>query len=255
MKSSMKQFVFIIAFLLPVLCKGQAIDNSENKNMDMKVEEFLEKRASLIKSYPVKPMYYIQINKQECKVIVSVNDILIGHQFVKDEGQTMLLPINAYLRSSGEFSYGIEVLPKKNELYLTDKAWVDVKIYYLEDKEQPLSEAKQLGESLRLPANIGEKKLKVFKGESCFTAELPFDYSDRLKNAQDLSAIPDLEQKVVDYYNKVQKWIIDCDLYTFLRETADVTLHEAEMIYLKKEDYPEFTKGAKVFFNIDGVLA
>lgn len=153
----MKQFVFIIAFLLPVLCKGQAIDNSENKNMDMKVEEFLEKRASLIKSYPVKPMYYIQINKQECKVIVSVNDILIGHQFIEDEGQTMLLPINAYLRSSGEFSYGIEVLPKKNELYLTDKAWVDVKIYYLEDKEQPLSEAKQLGESLRLPANIGEK--------------------------------------------------------------------------------------------------
>ena len=46
MKSSMKQFVFIIAFLLPVLCKGQAIDNSENKNMDMKVEGFLEKRAS-----------------------------------------------------------------------------------------------------------------------------------------------------------------------------------------------------------------
>ena len=112
----MKQFVFIIAFLLPVLCKGQAIDNSENKNMDMKVEGFLEKRASLMKSYPVKPMYYIQINKQECKVIVSVNDILIGHQFVKDEGQTMLLPINAYLRSSGEFSYGIKVLPRKNGL-------------------------------------------------------------------------------------------------------------------------------------------
>lgn len=254
MKSSMRQFVFIIAFLLPVLCKGQAIDNLENKNMDMKVEEFLEKQASLMKSYPVKPMYYIQINKQECKVIVSVNDILIGHQFVKDEGQTMLLPINAYLRSSGEFSYSIEVLPKKNELYLTDKAWVDVKIYYLEDKEQPLSEAKQLGESLNLPANIGEKKLKVFKGESRFTAKLPFDYSDRLENAQDLTTIPNLEQKVVDYYNKVQKWIIDCDLYTFLRETADITVCKAEMLYLKKEDYSEFSKGAKVFFNVDGVL-
>ena len=96
--------------------------------------------------------------------------------------------------------------------------------------------------------------MKVFKGESRFTAKLPFDYGDRLKNAQDLTTIPNLEQKVVDYYNKVQKWIIDCDLYTFLRETTDVTLHEAEMIYLKKEDYSEFSKGAKVFFNLDGVL-
>lgn len=254
MRSSIRQVAFIIAFLLPVLCKGQVTNNLENKNMNMRVEEFLEKQASLMKSYPIKPIYYIQISKQECRVIVSVNDILMGHQFVKDKGQTMLLPINAYLRSSGEFSYSIEVLPKKNELYLTDKAWVDVKIYYLENKEQPLSEAKQLGESLNLPTNIGEKKLKVFKGESRFTAKLPFDYSDRLKNARDLTTIPNLEQKVVNYYNKVQRWIIDCDLYTFLKETADVTVYIAEMLYLKKEDYSEFSKGAKVFFNVDDVL-
>lgn len=254
MKSSLRQLVFIMVFLLPVLCKGQAVDNLESKNMDMKVEKFLEEQASLMKSYSVKPMYYIQISKQECRVLVSVNNILMGHQFVKDEGETMLLPINAYLRSSGDFSYSIEVLPKKNEMFISEGAWVDVKIYYLEDKVQPLSEAKQLGKSLNLPTNIGDKKLKVFKGESHFTAKLPFDYSDKLKNAQDLTMIPNLEQKVVDYYNKVQKWIVDCDLYTFLKETADVTLYEAEMIYLKKEDYSEFSKGAKVFFNVDGVL-
>lgn len=222
--------------------------------MDMTIESFLEKQASLMKSYSVKPMYYIQINKQACRVLVSVNDILLGHQFVEDEGETMLLPINAYLRSSGEFSYSIEVLPKKNDIYLTDKAWVDVKIYYLENKEQPLSEAIQLGKSLNLPTNIEEKQLKVFRGKSHFTAKLPFDYSGRLKNAKDLTTIPNLEQKVVDYYNKVQKWIIDCDLYNFLRETADVTVCKAEMLYLKKEDYSEFSKGAKVFFNVDGIL-
>lgn len=253
-KSSMKQLIFIMALLLPIVCKGQVIDNSESKNMEMKVEKFLEGQASLIKSYPVKPMYYIQVNKQACRVIVSVNEILMGHQFVEDEGETMLLPINVYLGSSGEFSYSIEVLPKKNEAYLTNEAWVDVKIYYLENKEQPLSEAKQLGERLNLPTNIGEKKLKVFRGESRFTAKLPFDYSDKLKNAQDLTTIPNLEQKVVDYYNKVQRWIIDCDLYTFLRETADVTVYKAEMLYLKKEDYSEFSKGAKVFFDVDGIL-
>lgn len=94
--------------------------------------------------------------------------------------------------------------------------------------------------------------MKVFKGESCFTAELPFDYSDRLKNAQDLSAIPDLEQKIVDYYNKVQKWIIDCDLYTFLRETADVTLRKAEMLYLKRKIILNFQKGLKFSLTLMG---
>lgn len=254
MKSNMRQLVFIMIFLLPVLCKGQAVDNLESKNMDMKVEKFLEEQASLMKSYSVKPMYYIQINKQECRVLVSVNNILMGHQFVEDEGETMLLPINAYLRSSGEFSYSIEVLPKKNDIYLTDKAWVDVKIYYLENKEQPLSEAIQLGQSLNLPTNIGDKQLKVFRSKSHFAAKLPFDYRDRLNNAKDLTTIPNLEQKVIDYYEKVQKWIIDCDLYTFLRETADVTVYKAEMLYLKREDYSEFSKGAKVLFNIDGII-
>ena len=244
----------LISFALVFFCKGQVANNQKNKNMDMKIEHFLEEQASLMKSYSVNPMYYIQISKQACRVLVSVNDILMGHQFVKDEGQTMLLPINAYLRSSGEFSYSIEVLPMKDDVFLNNGAWVDVKIYYLKNKEQPLSEAIQLGKSLNLPTNIGEKQLKCFKEKSYFTAKLPFDYSDRLKNAQDLSTIPNLEQKVVDYYHKIQRWIIDCDLYTFLRETADVTLYEAEMIYLKKEDYSECSKGAKVFFNIDGVL-
>lgn len=245
----MKQLIFIIAFLLPVLCKGQ-----KTENMNTKIEKLLNEQASLMKSYSVKPMYYIQVNKQECRVLVSVNGILMGHQFVKDKGETMLLPINYYLRSSGEFSYNIEVLPKKNDIYLTDKAWADVKIYYLEKKEQPLSDAIQVGKSLNLPTNIGGKRLKVFRDKSHFTAKLPFDYSDRLKNAKDLTTIPNLEQKVIDYYNRVHKWIIDCDLYTFLRETADVTVYKAEMLYLKKEDYSEFSKGAKVFFNIDGVL-
>ena len=129
-----------------------------------------------------------------------------------------------------------------------------MKIYYLDDKNKPLDEVKQLGESLKLPENIEDKKMGVYKAASKFTAALPFDYSDRLKNARDLTTIPNLEQKVVDYYKKVQRWIIDCDLYTFLRETADVTVYEAEMLYIKKEDYAEFSKGAKVFFNIDGVL-
>lgn len=242
----------LISFAMVFFCNGQTI--SKYKNMNMKVEEFLKEQASLMKPYSVKPMYYIQVNKQACRVLVSVNDILIGHQFVEDEGETMLLPINAYLRSSGDFSYSIEVLPKKNDIYLTDKAWVDVKIYYLKDKEQALSEAIQLGESLNLPTNIEEKQLKVFRGKSYIAAELPFNYSNILNNAKDLTTIPNLEQKVVDYYNKVRKWIIDCDLYTFLRETADVTLYKAEMLYLKKEDYSEFSKGAKVFFNIDEVL-
>lgn len=253
MKSNMRQLVFIMIFLLPVLCKGQAVDNLESKNMDMKVEKFLEEQASLMKSYSVKPMYYIQINKQECRVLVSVNNILMGHQFVEDEGETMLLPINAYLRSSGEFSYSIEVLPKKNDIYLTDKAWVDVKIYYLENKEQPLSEAIQLGQSLNLPTNIGDKQLKVFRSKSHFAAKLPFDYSDRLNNAKDLTTIPNLEQKVIDYYEKVQKWIIDCDLYTFLRETADVTVYKAEMLYLKREDYSEFSKELRFYLTLMGL--
>ena len=86
----MKQLIFVIAFLLPVLCKGQ---NTEN--MNTKIEKLLKEGASSMKQYSPKPMYYIQVSKQACRVLVSINDILMGHQFVEDEGQTMLLPINA----------------------------------------------------------------------------------------------------------------------------------------------------------------
>lgn len=256
--NDMKNYaVLLICLCFASLGKGQVLNEVNNNNMDIRIKNYFEEQLSKMKSYYPKPMYYIQVNKQACRVLVSVNNILLGIQFVEDEGESMLLPINDYLLSSGNFEYGIEVLPMKGKEYLTSKAWVEAKIYYLDSEEKPLEDVVQLGETLGLPTYIEDNKLSVYKASSNFTATLPYDYSERLKNARDLSTVPDLEQKVLDYYNKIHQWMLKCDLYSFLEETKEQLWKSGDMYYdyEKKESFIEGTLyGCKNFFYINDAI-
>ena len=58
-----------------------------------KMEELIQEELGMVKTYPEKPAYYLQVNKTGCRLLVRVNDIPVGYHFVKDEGQSMLYPI------------------------------------------------------------------------------------------------------------------------------------------------------------------
>ena len=63
-----------------------------------KLEELIKEELQMVKTYPEKPAYYLQINKTGCRLLVRVDDIPIGYHFVENEGESMLYPIKDLTR-------------------------------------------------------------------------------------------------------------------------------------------------------------
>ena len=43
-----------------------------------KMEELIQEYLGMVKTYPEKPAYYLQVNKTGCRLLVRVNDIPVG---------------------------------------------------------------------------------------------------------------------------------------------------------------------------------
>ena len=206
-----------ILFVMLLACtKCQAQNNSQNheqtiKDQKTELEEIAKHEFSLLTDYKTKPMYYLQINKSACRVLVRVDDIPLGYQFVRDGGQSMLYPINDCLMKSGKHSYSVEVYPMKGRPYITKDAWVNIKPVYLAHKDDSLQKATIIGKELSLPKNIEEQKLAHYATSNTLEATLPFDYSSRLTQASDLRKLSNLEDLVVRRYDEIRQYIVKCD--------------------------------------------
>ena len=88
----------------------------------------------MVKTYPEKPAYYLQINKTGCRLLVRVDDIPIGYHFVENEGESMLYPINDVLFGSGKHTVSIQVYPRTGETEVTKNASVNIKTIYYQEK-------------------------------------------------------------------------------------------------------------------------
>lgn len=86
---------------------AQTKTGTDMKQEIKKMEELIQEYLGMVKTYPEKPAYYLQVNKTGCRLLVRVNDIPVGHHFVKNEGQSMLYPINDLLLGSGKHTVSI----------------------------------------------------------------------------------------------------------------------------------------------------
>lgn len=210
---------------------AQVKTKTENdmKQQIVKMEELIKKRLQMVKTYPEKPAYYLQINKTGCRLLVRVDDIPIGYHFVKNDGQSMLYPINDVLFGSGKHTVSIQVYPRTEETEVTKNASVNIKVVHY--KEKLVGMPTTLVE-LDTPEDIGTKKLPIYTDSVSFNATLPFNHKRILAEAKDLRKVPDLEKKVLAHYNKVRRMMIDGKYYEYQKMRLSTTWVLTDMNYL-----------------------
>lgn len=201
----------------------------EMKQEIAKLEELIQDELKMVKSHEDRPAYYLQINKSGCRLIVSVDDISLGHPFVKDDGQTMLYPVNDVLFGGGEHTVRIDVYPRSWESEVSKEAWVNVKVCYYAQK---LKGQVEVLTEMTTPNEIGTFKLPLFTDSLTFRATLPYNFKHILADAKDLRRLPDLERKVVSHYNKVRQMMIDGEYYKYCKMRLPSTWQTTEMNYL-----------------------
>ena len=113
---------------------AQVKTEKEMKQEIKKMEELIQEYLGMVKTYPEKPAYYLQVNKTGCRLLVRVNDIPVGYHFVKNEGQSMLYPINDLLLGSGKHTVSIQVYPRTGETEVTKDAGVNIKVVHYKEK-------------------------------------------------------------------------------------------------------------------------
>ena len=225
----------ILALLVAMLSFNGYAQVKTEKDMKQeikKMEELIQERLGMVKTYPEKPAYYLQVNKTGCRLLVRVNDIPVGHHFVKNEGQSMLYPINGLLLGSGKHTVSIQVYPRTGETEITKDAGVNIKVVHY--KEKLVGTPETLVE-LDTPTDIGMKKIPLYTDSISFNATLPFNHKKILAEATDLQTIPDLEEKVLAHYNRVRQMMIDGNYYEYNKMRLASTWVLTEMYYLGKE--------------------
>lgn len=204
----------------------------EMKQEIVKLEELIKEELQMVETYPEKPAYYLQINKTGCRLLIRVDDIPIGYHFVKNNGQSMLYPINDVLFGSGKHTVSIQVYPRTGETEVTKNASVNVKVVYY--KEKLVGMPKILVE-LDTPEDIGTKNVPVYIDSISFNATLPFDHKKILAESKDLRKVPDLEKKVMAHYNKVRQMMIDGKYYEYQKMRLSTTWILTDMNYLRED--------------------
>lgn len=224
--------VLLIAFMSHSNAQVKTKAENDMKQEIAKLEELIKEELQMVKTYSEKPAYYLQINKIGCRLLIRVDDIPIGHHFVKNDGQSMLYPINDILFGSGKHTVTIQVYPRTGETEVTKNASANIKVVHY--KEKLVGTPKTLVE-LDTPEDIGAKKLPIYTDSVSFNATLPFDHKRILAEAKDLRKVPDLEKKVLAHYNKVRQMMIDGKYYEYHKMRLSTTWVLTEMNYLGED--------------------
>jgi hypothetical protein len=91
--------LFILLLFVNINCSGQQNKIIMKREQQKEILiQMAKEEAAQYKNYAEKPMYYLQINKSACRLIVNVNDIPLGYYFNEDAGESMLHPINDHIR-------------------------------------------------------------------------------------------------------------------------------------------------------------
>lgn len=216
-------------------------------NNKISQQEVVEKYFSLLNNYNEKPMYYLQINKTACRLLVRIDDIPLGYAFIQDGGESILYPINDTLLLSGKHTIKVEVFPMSNNSAITSDAWINIKTIYLPDKNDSLEQAITLSEEIELPSDLASKETNYYAISCNIEVKLPFDYSERINKAKDLRDIIDLEKMVVNRYNDIREFMLNGDETDYNLERLKSTYPNCDMNYMTKEELFESLIGGDEF--------
>lgn len=228
-----KKILTLTTFLLTIISCAQ---KQNTTSMDKtKIDSLINSLADQIQKYNKQPYYTLQTNKQNCRILIRVNDLPLWHGFFEDEGESLLLPINDLIPQSGEQTITIEVYPMSTQTVIGNLAHVNVKLIYAPDRNTPMDEFEVLKE-WNLPEGLEDKQLSGYELKGTFKAQVPFNFSKELETAKDLSQVPDIEKKVVNKYKQLSKLLEQADGYSFLSERGISLLRSWNYNYFTKNE-------------------
>lgn len=228
-KNMHKLFITTLFTLLIAISCAQS-----SKEKTKQMNEYYDQITNEIKLPSTTPFYALQINKQDCRVLIRVNDIPLAYTFFEDDAESQLLPINDLVSKSGEQIITFEVYPKSMQQTLNDKAHVNVKLMYAPGRDVSMQEFEMI-QQFDLPEGLGDKKLPIYTINGHFSAIVPWDYSKDIVTAKDLSKIPDIEKKIVTKYKQLSSFIYNNPV-DFLKENKNALLKTWNYNYFTKQD-------------------
>lgn len=219
--------------LILILISGTTSSCAQSQEKNAKqMNEYYDQITNEIKFPASTPFYSLQINKQDCRILIRINDIPLTYNFFEDEAESQLLPINNIISISGEQIITIEVYPKSNQQTISDKAHVNVKLIYAAGRDISMQQY-EMKQEFDLPEALGDQKLPKYIIKSSFRADVPWDFNKDIITAKDLSKVPDVERKVVDKYKQLS--------YDIFNKPVEF-IKENKKSYLKNWNYNYFTK-------------
>ncbi|MBD8083100.1 hypothetical protein [Chryseobacterium caseinilyticum] len=189
------------------------------------MEKITEEIISLIHHYPTTPMYSLQMNKQGCKLVVEMENN-VDYRLVENNGESIMIPLNVMITRSGKQRLKVKIYPKDGDQYLTKYAHVQINIFNAPSKNSSLKEYVKIAEFI-LPQGLEAKKLPYYEQNVDFKARVPFDYSEELNTAMDLSKIKGIEEKVVKKYNEVREICENSDIIAYNK----LSIHSSVLVY------------------------
>ncbi|HEX8017735.1 MAG TPA: hypothetical protein VF465_21085 [Flavobacterium sp.] len=224
--------------------------------MELTKKEILNNK----KTYAEKPYYTVKLQVQACNFELLLNDIPVFSYSVKG-GMTNEIPLNSYILKSGRQYLKIKLTPINNQLKLSEQV----------DLSLDLGHSSIIGENIfggyiqsgnyKLPQEIKDKQLPYLEMEIPFNAEVPWDYSYILDNAEDLSRVGNLdpfvkkfhkllEQKNSKEYSEILKNKIkrQSDVKYLSEKEIDVVVKELDLSRIKKL-YPLEDYEVKIYAN------
>ncbi|UPZ16241.1 hypothetical protein [Flavobacterium humidisoli] len=226
-------------FFMNSCAQNSKNDKKNNLKEEIKMEEeiiaYQDKMYDKIETFDKKPLYVLQVNKNNCRVLVSCNDIPHWITFFNNSGASTPLFLNDYITKSGKQLITIQIYPKEGQEFIADNADLDVKLHYAKHKDDGVDTYTNLAH-VELPENIGSMKVPYFELKIPFEAIVPFDFSKDLELAQDLSKIPNIEEKVVAKYNQLRELLVNGDGLSFLKEIERSDLRTISYLYFTKKE-------------------
>lgn len=250
----------LLALLLATLniaSYAQIKTEKEIRQEKSTVKKLIRKELIKVPRYSQQPIYYLDLDKVGCRIVVKIDEIPVAYYMVEDRKESCSVPINAYLLGSGEHVLSMEVYPLSTQTTISTDARARLAIVLFHEKDRVeqvgmkfFSQEEEWIAKLSLPRDVRGQNLPVYCDSIKFRTTLPFDYSHVLTAAKDLRKIPDLESKVYAYYNKVRDMMIAGEYYEYIQmlsknirllaETNYWTKNDLEKTYLRPNDFFRF---------------
>lgn len=203
--------------------------------MEEEIIAFQNKMYDKIQKFDTRPLYILQVNKNNCRVLILCNDIPHWLTFFENYGETQAIYLNNYIPKSGQQNITVQIYPKEGQEFIVENADVDVKLKYAKDKDDGVNTYQILNHS-ELSEAIRSQKLNYYELKIPFMAQVPWDISKELEMAQDLTKMPNIEQKVIEKYQHIRELIIDGNGLAFLKEYGYSDLKSCSYLYANKSE-------------------